>query len=109
MDGPVLHSRVDCVLHQAVLLDPAQALELGGADDRAEVISAALVQDLDLGARKRLLDQPADLVEVRHDQAEGTPARATSTISSTRTNFTRGRASGRPRSCSAWSIASQPA
>ncbi len=50
--------------HQAVLVDPAEALELGGADDRAQMVAAALVDHLDLRTGQGLGDQPLDLVEI---------------------------------------------
>jgi hypothetical protein len=50
-----------------VLVEAAQALELGGADDRPQVIAGAgLVDHLDVGPRQRRLDQRLDLRQIGH-------------------------------------------
>src|SRR5215204_664965 len=63
MDRAVVEARLDRLLDEPVLLDARKALELGGADRRAQVIlGAGLIDDLDLRARQRGLDHQADLV-----------------------------------------------
>src|SRR5439155_5955291 len=93
VDRAVLEALPHGVLDQAVLLDPAEALELRRPDDRSQVVAAALVHDLHLGAGQGGLDHAADLIQVGHASYPdtGAPPRAASTISSTRTNLTRGR------------------
>ena len=66
MDAAVLEPRTDGVLDQPVLVEPREPLELRRGDDRPQVVAPALVEDLDLGARKRLLDHPLELGEVGH-------------------------------------------
>jgi hypothetical protein len=116
MDRPVIHLRLYRGLDQPVLIEPAQALELGRLDESPEVVSASLVDHLDLGARKGLLDQRLDLGREGQFVAPGGEAEeaavasaAAFSISSIRTNFTRGRPCGSPRATSARSIAPQPA
>ena len=48
MDRAVVEALFDRGLDQPVLVDPREALELGGADDRPQVLAAAVfVDDLD--------------------------------------------------------------
>ncbi len=97
-------------LHHAVLLNSAVPRELRGPNDRPEVITTALIDDLNLRAGQGVGDEALDLGEVghRHSAVTGCAERDASTISSIRQNFTRGRPSGSPLDFSAASIASQP-
>src|SRR3954452_13505489 len=54
------------VLHQSVLVDQAEPIELGGADLDAQVIPAALVDDLHGGPRQGGLDERLDVVGESH-------------------------------------------
>ncbi len=56
----MLHGPLD----QAVLVDSREALELWRGDDGAQVIAAALVEDLDVRAGERFGDEPLDLREI---------------------------------------------
>src|SRR5262245_53094744 len=63
VDRAVVEARLTGLLHQLVLLDPREALELGGGDGGVEmVLGAGLVDHLDLGPRKRGLDHQPHLV-----------------------------------------------
>src|SRR6185437_1575353 len=105
VDRAVVEARLDRRLDQAVLVDAGEALELRGLHHREEVLAAAVfVGDLDLGAGQRRLDHLLQLAQVWH-RTQPTPSPTVSSISSTRTNLTRGRPWGSPRPTSAWSIA----
>ncbi len=69
MDRAVVEARAHRGAHEPVLVDAAEALELGRAHDRAQVIAAALVEHLDLGAWKRGADHLLELSEVGGHQA----------------------------------------
>src|SRR4249920_3643536 len=49
VDRAVVEALADGIADQTVLVDPRQALELGRADDRPQMVAAALVDDLDPG------------------------------------------------------------
>src|SRR5690606_22663609 len=99
---------LDRGLDQPVLVDPREALELGGGDDRQQVVPGAVfVGDLDAGAGQRRLDHAAQLLEVDRHRQPASFSPTVSSISSTRTNLTRGRPCGSPRPTSASSIACQ--
>src|SRR6185437_13112522 len=93
--------------HQPVLFDAREAGELRSLDDGPQVLpTAVFVGHLDRGAGQRRLDHRLQLGEVGH-RTQPTPSPTVSSISSTRTNLTRGRPWGSPRPTSAWSIACQ--
>jgi hypothetical protein len=94
--------------HESVLVDPGETRELWRLHTRSEVLAVAgFVKDLDLGARQGRLDHRLQLAEVGHGAQPETFSLSAPSISSTRTNFTRGRPCGSPRPTSAWSIACQ--
>src|SRR5215218_2189441 len=65
VDRAVVEALLDRGLDQAVLVDPREALELGSADRRPQVVAGAgFVDHLDRGARQGGLDHPLQLGEV---------------------------------------------
>ena len=69
MDLPVVEALFDGSLDQPVLIDPGEAFELGGGDDREQVLAAAVfVGDLDLGAGQRRLDHRFQFRQIDHER-----------------------------------------
>jgi hypothetical protein len=66
VDRAVVHEVLDGCANQAVLVDSLKALELGRAHDGSEMVAAALVDHLDVGAGQRVGDQALDLPEISH-------------------------------------------
>lgn len=65
MDRAVVEALLHRGLDQAVLIEPREALELGGRDRRPQVVAgASLIDDLDRGTGQRRLDHPLDFSQV---------------------------------------------
>ena len=70
MDGAIVKTVLHRRVHQAVLIQPAESLELRCHDARGEVIAPALVNNLNLSARERSEEQRVKFVKVGHDRKD---------------------------------------
>ena len=66
MDGAIVKTVLHCRVHQAVLIQPAEALELRCHDAGRKVITPALVNNLNLSAGKGREEQRVKFVKVCH-------------------------------------------